>query len=295
MIEQIVKYAKQVAFVKWFRQRFPLVFLYLVIKPLTFFRYKNEKAKLQGRLEATSTKPSVLLFTTHKCASTYTTRILSQITSQQKLHSIDIEAYFSVKDINPEEYFSDLTQRNTVFEPSGFYYGPLRYYYSLDNLSNYKAILVLRDPRDVLTSFYYSKKYSHIVISEGFYKDRNRYANHTIDEFVLDYLPEIQRVYSTYIEKLLKLPNLCVLPYEMMVSDFPKWLEKLVRFLDYETTDEQLINQLIKTEAETSGSGSKTDHIRSKQPGDYLKQLKPETIQILNESLADELEALGYS
>ena len=154
--------------------------------------------------------------------------------------------------------------------------------------------MVLRDPRDVLTSFYYSKKFSHLVISKDFYNDRKKYKNHTIDQFVLDYLPEIKWVYQTYLDNLLNTENCCNLPYELMVGDFNEWLDRLIAFLDLTEVPIELINQLKAKEKSISPTGEQTSHIRSKEPGDYLKQLKPETVKELNDELAEILSALNY-
>ncbi len=295
IIEQIVKAAKSNSLVTQFRLRFPLVFLYLVVKPLTWFRYSNEKQLLNKRLKTSSQHPSILLWTTQKCASTYTTTILAQLAQANQMATADVEAYFSVKSINPKQYFADENKRKAVFNPKGYYLGPLREYYPIEALSQYKSILVLRDPRDVLTSFYYSKKFSHIVISKEFYADRKRYEDHTIDEFVLDYIPVVKAVYQGYIDHLLHQPSVCNLPYELLVTDFDRWLDQLMVFLALDTVPEDLIRSLKAAEHAVKPSGEETSHIRSKAPGDYLKKLKPETIDKVNLEFEAILAALNYT
>jgi len=280
--------------VKSLRLRFPLLFLYLVVKPSTFFRYKNEKKLLKGSLKSDSTSDSILLFTTHKCASTYTTKILGDLAAANDYFCSDIEAYFSLKNIDPRKHFSNQKNRTKIFNEKGFYLGPLRYYYPVENIGRYKKVLVLRDPRDVLTSFYYSKKFSHIVISKAFYEDRKKYENHDIDQFVLEYLPEIKGVYQVYVDQLLNTENCINLPYELMVSDFNEWLDKLTAFLNLKDIPSDLISKLKANEKSVAPTGEQTSHIRSKEPGDYLKKLKPETIKVLNGELKEILSKLNY-
>lgn len=266
-----------------------------MVKPVTWFRYKNEKKLYRGKLKSKGNNDSILLFTTHKCASTYTCKILAQLTEPNDYINVNLEAYFSVKSIDPRIYFSDESYRNKTFVNTGFCFAPLRYFYPIKNLDTYKKILVLRDPRDVLSSFYYSKKFSHIVISKSFYDDRQKYLDYEIDEFVLEYAPEIKRVYQKYVDNLLGTKNTIILPYEMMVGDFDQWLNKLTDFLNLNTVSAELVDSLKRNEKNISGSGKQTSHIRSKTPGDYLKKLKPETIQILNEEFKGILTKLNYN
>lgn len=292
MIEQIVKIAKKNSFVTWFRNKFPRLFLYTVVKPLTAVRYTNAKKGLKNKLSTTNNDPSVLLFTTHKCASTYTTKIIKQLVGYRETTCVDYEAYFSVKSIEPKPYFKKNGKQ--LFKPKGYYYGPLREYYPINDLNKYKLILVLRDPRDVLTSFYYSKKYSHIVISDEFNKEREYYANHTIDEFVIEYLPIVKGVYQSYVDNLLHNELVCNIPYELMVLDFNKWLDKLIGYLNIDDIPQDILQELKQNEQSTQGSGDVNQHIRAKLPGDYKIKLKPETIAYINTELNDILQILNY-
>jgi len=294
MIEKIVKAAKENRIVTFFRLRFPKVFLYLVIKPLTLIRYSDAKKLLRGNANIKSNHQSILLFTTEKCASTYTTKILRQLAESKEMYCADIEAYFSIKSIDPIQYFSEKEKRKTVFTKTGKYLGPLRKYYPIEDLDSYLKVLVLRDPRDVLTSFYYSKLHSHIVISEDFYKERKKYENYEVDEFVEAYLPIVKATYQSYCDQLLGTDNLIILPYEMLVSDFDSWLDQLVTFLDLGEIDQDLISELKANEKNTLADGNKNSHIRNKTPGDYKRKLKPDTQAYLTKELQSILKTLNY-
>ncbi len=295
MIERIVKAAKKSKLVTTLRLKYPRVFLYLVVKPLTLIRYGDAKRVLKGNAKSVSNHTSLLLFTTEKCASTYTTKIMSKIAASKQMVCADIEAYFSVKKIDPRKYFSVKKNRETVFDPVGMYLGPLRNYYPIEDLQDYLKVLVLRDPRDVLTSFYYSKLYSHIVISEDFYRERQKYKDYDIDRFVREYLPVVKETYQTYCDQLLGADNLIILPYELLVSDFDAWLDQLIAFLDLGDIDPDIINQLKVNEKNTVATGNTTSHIRNKKPGDYKQKLKPETQAYLTHELQSILKTLNYA
>ncbi len=294
MIERVVKAAKKSGLITSIRTKFPRLFLYTVVKPLSWVRYKDAKDALKGKHSNLPDKQSILLFTTQKCASTYTKTIFAKLASDVGMFTADIEAYFSVKDIDPRVYFDKPHNRKTVFQPKGKYLGPLRNFYPIENLDQYKKVLVLRDPRDVLTSFYYSILHSHIVINDTFYKKRQQYADYDIDTFVIDYLPNVKAIYQEYIDNLLDLDNLLVLPYELLVTDFQSWLDQLIRFTGLEDANPEVINEIIATEKAVRPDGKKTSHIRSKQPGDYKINLKLETQQHLTKEFSDILQKLKY-
>lgn len=295
MIERIVKAAKKNGIVTSLRLKFPRIFLYLVVKPLTLFRYSDAKQALKGNVKQTSDHRSILLFTTEKCASTYTTKIIEKLATTNSIFTADIEAYFSVKSIDVKHYFSVKENRERVFQLTGRYLGPLRNYYPIENLENYLKVLVLRDPRDVLTSFYFSKLHSHIIISEDFYKERQKYKDYDIDRFVIEYLPIVKATYQTYCDKLLGTSNLIILPYELLVSDFDTWLDDLIAFLDLDKIDNTLIQELKANEKNTVADGNKTSHIRNKAPGDFKRKLKPATQEYLTRELESILKTLNYA
>jgi len=294
MIERIVKAAKKNGLVTTLRLKYPRLFLYLVVKPLTLIRYRDAKQALKGNVKPTSDHASILLFTTEKCASTYTTKILGRLATAHDLFTADVEAYFSVKSIDANHYFSERAHRLAVFQPTGRYLGPLRNYYPIEDIETYLKVLVLRDPRDVLTSFYYSKLHSHIVISEDFYRERQKYKDYDIDRFVIEYLPIVKHRYQTYCDQLLGTDNLIILPYELLVSDFDAWLDRLLTFLDLGDSDPHLISELKANEKNTVADGEKTSHIRNKTPGDYKRKLKPETQAHLTQELQSILKNLDY-
>ncbi len=292
MINRIIKVAKKSKFVRWVRQRFPSLFLFLVIKPLNLFRFKNEKNFLKGTLKANNAKPSLLLFTTHKCASTYTSKIIKELSEAEAYKVVDIEAYLALTERAVPDFYHHKDHLKLLDKPKGFFIGPLRYFADFEFLKKYKIVLVLRDPRDVLTSYYYSKLYSHIVINKKFKAEREYYKNHTIDEFVIEMLPEIKQRYQQFIRYILPLKNCINLPYELLVTDFQCWLQSLSEFTAL--NNEKALSKL-KSEANFKvKKEDKFSQIRNITPGDYKNKLQKKTIRILNESLKEVLETLNY-
>lgn len=293
MIEKLIKYAKSNPLVRKFQTNFPNTFRVLISKPSAAIRFKNEATFLKSQLKSKTESPSILLFTTHKCASTYTSKILKRIAESKGYTNIDVEAYLSLNDYAPADFFKLKENIKKIDQNKGFLIGPLRYFVGIEKLSQYKIVLVLRDPRDVLTSYYFSNKYSHIPINKKFILEREKYKDHTIDEFVIDFMPEIKRRYQEFVSYVYNLKNCINLPYEYLVGDFNNWLNDLMTFTELE--DDLIKKDLLAESKFTVSKENVNNQIRNITPGDYKSKLAPETIEFLNEELAEILQALNYS
>ncbi len=294
MIKTVIKQAKKLKFVKWIRINFPTLFLYLVIKPLNIFRFTQEKNLLKGKLKPKNSHPSILLFTTHKCASTLTNKLLGQLCESSLYTQIDLEAYYALTEKDILKVKKDQSTLNKIDKPVGFLFAPLRYFLPFPQIENYKIVLVLRDPRDVLTSYYYSKLYSHYVINKQFKKERAYYKNHSIDQFVLEMASDIKSRYENYINHILPLKNVINLPYELLVTDFPVWIKKLNHFLSL-NENQDVIKSIIDNTHFVKKEENQNEQIRNITPGDYKNKLAPETILALNKTLKKVLVELNYA
>ncbi|MGB5024323.1 MAG: sulfotransferase domain-containing protein, partial [Saprospiraceae bacterium] len=176
---------------------------------------------------------------------------------------------------------------------NGYFYGAFRAYYPFPNLDKFKIVLVLRDPRDVLTSFYFSTLFNHPLSSVEVYNDRNKYANYTIDKYVLEIAPRMQKIYADYCNNLLHRENVLFLKYEDMIEDFGPWLQRLTNFLDLKNAEEQ-VQQIISKTSFKVKKEDKHSFIRNVKAGDHLSKLKTETILALNKLFQNELEILNY-
>jgi hypothetical protein len=195
-------------------------------------------------------------------------------------------------------------------------FAPLRFYVEIPQLERYEVLLHLRDPRDVLVSMFYS--YCHIHAGEvpantGY---RRAAAERGIDAFVLakscadstrypgdygtgghveDLVGNVLTRYRTYIERLLRRPNVTLLKYEQMVTDYPAWLDQFSR--PFPLRDRQwVLDELIAQSASffPRRATDSVSHVRHVAPGDHRLKLEAATIERLNELYADVLDALGY-
>ena len=156
---------------------------------------------------------------------------------------------------------------------------------------------MLREPRDVLTSLYFSHAYSHaipLLNQEELLNLRKKALSMTIDEYVIENMPKYLRIYQEYCQNLFGKPNVMFVTYEKMVTDFDTWLDSIIEFLKLKVSPE-LVSK-IKEEADfTVKEENIYAHKRQVLPGEHQRKLKPETIEILNYNFSEILDVLGYT
>ena len=172
---------------------------------------------------------------------------------------------------------------------------------NIDRLDQYKIVLSIRDPRDILVSDYYSKAFSHPVPPENsgktdkFLEERRQAQSITIDEFALINSDKILNIYRKYTQNLLDRKNVGALKYELMINDYSLFLDKLAFHSGLELPS-KLKNALInKFELNKVKKEDKNKHNRKGIAGDYKQKLENSTIEKLNLTFKDILQTYGYS
>ena len=254
---------------------------------------------------------NVVAFTVHKAGSMVLHRVLRDICQHDNIE------YHSENGPNPKLPVRKIFDGKDYIAKNTGCFGPIRFFVPSRALPEANILLHLRDPRDVLTSMFFSYCFMHrgpVPANTGI---RKQVAEAGIDKFVLDmssdvaaqyegdygtggnYREQIGNVaerYDRYLRELIGRPNTVVVSYEEMVLDFPSWLGKVVARFELPESEEtyrivaERYAESVKPVAEDVWS-----HKRKVVPGDYKEKLLPETIAELNRRFANVLEALGYS
>jgi len=275
------------------RERHPLAYVALVQRPRAFIRFRNERGAIRGQSLSASAHPSVVFFTAHKCASVFVSRVLSRLAQSVGLSHLNYEGYFALTDVRRYKLFHEPRFQQTAYRKSGYYYGAFRWFHPIPDLSDYRVLLLLRDPRDVATSYYYSMAYSHQIMSRDVLERRGEALQVGLDEYVLRIRHWVAGVYETYCNELLGKPNVLLAKYEDMVADFEKWLPPVAAHLLLDENSE-VMRQVV---AEASFSVSEENvraHKRQVVPGEHRRKLATETRAILDSDFHDILEELDY-
>ncbi len=182
------------------------------------------------------------------------------------------------------------------FRPEGYVYSGFRHYPQFRlPLENNTVVLLVRDPRDMLVSLYFSIAKSHVIPkgNSALKAQREQAVQQSIDEFVLKraggYLQQFRR-YETELDQL----NVRVYRYEDVIYNKDSWLRDLVQVIGLPEKPD-LIESIAARFDVVPEQEQEAQHIRQVHPGNHRRKLKPETISEINQTLEPFLSAHGYS
>lgn len=184
---------------------------------------------------------------------------------------------------------------SVCFASGGMIYLGFRHYPDFDlDLSGLRSVLLVRDPRDMLVSLYYSVVKSHIIPTKHrvFQKRREAAAKLDVDEFVLKKAGAYLLKFKKYQQKLPS-DSLVTYRYEDVIYEKSAWLEDLVNKLGLPSKPE-LIQETAQKFDVFPESEDQEQHIRQVHPGNYKSRLQQDTINALNEKLSQFLQYYNY-
>lgn len=262
---------------------------------IKFARYPREWMFINGYAQFAKPAASVVFFTTHKCASTLMLRMLSHVNKQTLgLTHLNLAAFLwdargdsglSVQELiaaSPQEYFRD----------HGILYAPLRSYFDISHLRSAKPLLMLRDPRDILVSGYYSAKYSHRPPADprrraAFMQHRADLRQISVEEYALSYAPHTLKLYDQYRQHI---AHTSLVTYEQMWRDFPGFAGRLAQILGVQFNAELTAELQQMAAPGASAAEDVTAHRRKGIPGDFRDKLSPQAAAKLTYMFAENLE-----
>lgn len=266
--------------------------------------YRNERALIDGRHTAHNQHRSIIHFTVNKSASQYVKKILSLCASHHGMTPIRLNDYA----FNSEFPFIDRLTKTQMeeyvylFKNKGYLYSPFGGMIDgLPRLDDYHIIFMVRDPRDVLVSQYFSTAYSHKKPSREsnkyhyFMNRRDDARKLAIDEFVVQRSDPLLEIYEKYRTGLLHdYPRTYLTRFEDMVADFSAWLDGLLDYCELPVETDMYDNLIRRNEALKPKEENPAREMRKGQHGDFAAKLSPQTIDLLNEKFSASLEAFGY-
>ena len=256
----------------------------------------------------------ILIYTVHKAASTFLHKLTHQITRELgiKYYSTNNKHRDIINKISWKNVIEDNAKRGC--------FGPIRAIQDIKGrpfipakLESYSIILHLRDPRDVLTSKFFYKKYSYpkkqgrLNLTD---KKSRQLENGGIDKFVLKNISDVKLKYQYLCSNLFGKKNVVFLKYEDMVSNYGKWLEQFLsvfksaipwsKRIFSSFNSQNVISEIHKQLYQKYKNDFNVEsediyqHKRQINPGDHKRKLFPETIKELNHQFSDILDLLQY-
>lgn len=255
------------------------------IMPLNF-DFKTTKGKVFSfSIPEPADIESFFLFSLPKAGSTLLMNIMTDVCKELHIPTIDLSTHLFNLGIAPTEIADDI---KSLWQDRGYGYIGFRMLFPAQSFdfSKTKNILLIRDPRDMLVSLYFSLKYSHTVPkleNDGhpLVKQREAMQNSEIDKVVLNMAQNTRNHFEMYIKNL-PVETTRVYRYEDIIFKKKEWLEDMLNFLELTLKNKQ-IDSIVKKYDIVPDRESPNDHIRQVIPGNYKIHLSKDTINKLNE------------
>lgn len=241
------------------------------------------------------------IFGLYKSGSTMLHGAVRRLARATQTKQVDVIHSFHGRGVHLEKAdFSEAekaTLERWMSEPGALYSGWREFprNYRLPLGPETRTFLLIRDPRDIITSHYFSLRYSHPVrgpSGSDILKSRQRLQTIGIDAFALSAAKQIQGYFRAY--EALAGTKLMLRRYEDVIFDKPTLLADLCSHFGIKTPRPRL-ERIAHSIDQRPAAEDVSAHIRQVTPGDHKKKLKPETIEELNVLLADILSKYGYA
>jgi hypothetical protein len=245
-----------------------------------------------------SGRESFFVFGVHKGGSVLLNKIFGFINEELGIPEILIpmSAY---KQGLPDAAFMSAPELGSVLFPTGYCYRTFRYFPPF--LEKFftepqRAIILVRDPRDILTSLYFSVSGSHSVTGgeagEALARERERLQAIDIDTFALENIAFVKNEFASY-EPILANGRTRLYRYEDIIFTKGEWIADMLAFLGESLPAASI--QRILDEVDSIPKRERVGrHRRKVVPGDHKEKLKPETISKLNVAFSDLFQRFGY-
>ncbi len=246
-------------------------------------------------------------FSLHKSGSTLFYNLLRSVARRSQ--NADCGRTLSYVSI-PDQLFNEGIPGKVLLDP-GFtpdvpldgtdtIYGGFRFVPGFINEAHLKdagTMILVRDPRDLLTSLYFSVLKSHRVpggeAGEQMMRLREKAQEMGIDWFVLSRARN-----QDWVERFERISSLRSAGkswrYEDVVFSKSSWFDEILEYLRLDLPA-GVRKAMVERVDIVPESDRPDEHVRQVRPGDHRRKLKPETIEELNDIFGVTLKTWGYS
>lgn len=252
-----------------------------------------------------SEAPSVLAMSLAKAGSTLLYGMLQSLAPHAGL------AYFSLEDqlfalgVPPNDRPPAASR---LFRDRGYLYGGFRSFphYDIPILGRARGVFLMRDPRDMIVSLYYSIAQSHRVperegaASSGggganyMRQGRSEAARLTLDQYCASAVIQYAKLLEGYLAAgILRRPNIAIYRYEDVIFEKRAWLGDICRWYDWPITP-GVRNAVADRFDIVPEATDPAAHIRQVKPGNYRAELSPAGIELVERSLRPFMRIFGY-
>lgn len=244
--------------------------------------------------------PSYFLISMPKAGSTLLNRIMRPLSNQLGAPFFSAPNELNGMGIHSGQVAEGL---NELFAPQGYAFGGFRSIdpaYEIPAFASGRTVFLVRDPRDMVTSQYFSEAYSHVPpgasasdeLLRQFEARRAKALAEPIDDYAVRRAGDLSRAFDRTREKLAAIDHK-VYRYEDVVFAKRAWVDDMLAYLGL-AGREALVARVVAQNDVVPNEEDASAHIRRVAPGDHREKLKPETIARLDEIFAPLYAAYGY-
>lgn len=227
--------------------------------------------------------PSVAVFAMPKAGSVMLDRIMRDLSAHVGLTYVSImEEFFRIglPDANMPMETSE------IFVETGYCYGGFRYFprrFEIPILDTARPVLLVRDPRDMLVSHYYSMRESHpepgrtlsSVSSKMSMRDWARELE--IDDYTHKASETFRRFLTNYRTILCAKYDTKVYRYEDIIYAKTDWVSDLAEHFGWDLPGD-LAADIAKKQEIIPKKEAPNQHVRQVHPGNFKSKLRPDTL-----------------
>jgi hypothetical protein len=239
---------------------------------------------------------SVVFISFHKCAS----RLFSNYVLRNTKNLVQVD-YQKLS-------YQNKKVTSILYEPTGYVYGVVRVLeknhplflqtsFLLDkkNLDDKKILFLIRDPRDIIVSMYYSFGFTHgFSANEQIRKfqeqRRNKIRKMTIDEYAIKEAHSLRDKFEVVNSLRNKINSHILLKYEDIIDNYDVFYRQLNEFIPL--NDDMQLSLFKRTRPQKEEQ--LMNHKRSGIVGGYNRKLRKDTIGKINTILRETLHRFNY-
>ena len=211
-------------------------------------------------------------------------QMMTDVCRLKDIPIVDIATEIFRRGIQPATLTDDI---NILWHKQGFAYLGFRTFFSSIkfDFKQTKNVLLIRDPRDMLVSLYFSLKFSHVEPDKADKKNpvsisRANLASIDIDKAVLNMAHSYKKMFHDYITSL-PADTTRIYRYEDVIFKKREWLEDILTFLEIHLPPADMARIVARYDI-MPDEEDPHKHIRQVTPGNYKKHLQPSTIEKLD-------------
>lgn len=265
--------------------------------PVARFRLSDGQIHSVAHPPSPSNEPSVFAVGVVKGGSSLLQRILYDLQPFSSRPVLPVHRHLFLKGVPFDNVLEDV---DCLFDQPGYIFGTFRWLpqrLDIPAMRFRKKVLLVRDPRDMIVSAYYSFKESHPVPRQGQVKERiernrRKLQRVTVDEYARTAADGVKQRYFAVMD-LLSSTNILLRRYEDIVFSKTEFVRDIAGFYDIDIPEKEVAAIACKHDVfpKTENSGQ---HIRQVKPRNFETKLTAETIEEISHTFRAALAEFGY-